>query len=212
MTGIIVSLPPPVELPYGAVAGTVTTLGPLTYVAAIPNLPQTWTALQSYSTGSFGLLGSVSGELLFNVPSLAFGTITWPAGTTDFSTTGGASQVIKQTTVGGPFTVGLVSPSDISTTTQTILSGTTVTVQNSDSLIVLNKGTGSATAITLPLASAKNGSVLIVDFKGDSDVNPITVTTSGSEKFPGGGSSWTISSQGISVLFTPISGLGYAVR
>lgn len=128
----------------------------------------------------------------------------------DLSITGGTSKFLKQTTMGGAVIVDTATPNDITTTTQIITSGT-VTVANTDSMIALNKTSGSATSITLPLASAKNGALLIVDFKGDSDVNPITVTASGSDKFPGNLSSWTISSQGISVLFTPISGLGYAV-
>lgn len=44
----------------------------------------------------------------------AGGTITLPSGTIDFSSTGGASQVVKQTTAGGAFTVAQLATPDLS--------------------------------------------------------------------------------------------------
>jgi hypothetical protein len=60
------------------------------------------------------LTGQVSGTLALRAPSGA-GTslIVWPAGTTDFSTTGGPGQVLRQSTVGGALNVGQLSVSDI---------------------------------------------------------------------------------------------------
>lgn len=61
------------------------------------------------------LNGATSGTLNIKPPDVAgSNTIKFPAGTTDFSATGGASQVVKQTSAGGPFTVGQVSGADIS--------------------------------------------------------------------------------------------------
>lgn len=59
------------------------------------------------------LVGSTSGALTILAPDTASGTITLPAGTTDFSATGGTGQFVKQNTVGGPFTVATVPASEI---------------------------------------------------------------------------------------------------
>jgi hypothetical protein len=55
------------------------------------------------------LLGATSGEQIIKTAAAASGAITLPAGTVDFSATGGAGQVVQQTTAGGAFTVGAVS-------------------------------------------------------------------------------------------------------
>lgn len=75
------------------------------------SVQQTWTGQQLYLKDNFALLpGTGVGVLTINVGNGAtVGTITLPQGTTDFSATGGAGQVVKQTTAGGPFTVGVVS-------------------------------------------------------------------------------------------------------
>lgn len=62
------------------------------------------------------LNGSSSGTLNIKPPAVAgSNTITFPAGTTDFSATGGAGQVVKQSSLGGPLTVGTVSGTDVDT-------------------------------------------------------------------------------------------------
>lgn len=59
--------------------------------------------------------GSTSGVISFKVPAIAGNNvITWPAGTVDFSATGGTSQVVKQTSAGGAFTVARLACSDLS--------------------------------------------------------------------------------------------------
>lgn len=63
------------------------------------------------------LYGVTSGSVTVVVPAAAgSNTITLPAGTTDFSATGGASQVVKQTSVGGAFTVAQLAFTDLSGT------------------------------------------------------------------------------------------------
>jgi hypothetical protein len=60
------------------------------------------------------LPGSTSGVLTQQAPAVAgTSTLTWPNGTTDFSTTGGVGQVVKQLTNGGAFTVGPLSSTDV---------------------------------------------------------------------------------------------------
>lgn len=96
-------------------------------------------------------------------------------------------------------------------TVRVITAAGAVTVGNNDMLIAMNKTVGAATSITLPLSSAKSGQVRIVDFKGDAGTNNITVNASGSDKFNGNLSSWTIANDGGSILLSPLSGVGYAV-
>lgn len=81
----------------------------------IASIVHTWSALQGFNSGDFGLNGASSGQLKINAAAAAgTNTLTLPAGTTDFSATGGPSQVVKQTSGGGAFTVGQLSCSDLS--------------------------------------------------------------------------------------------------
>lgn len=97
-------------------------------------------------------------------------------------------------------------------TEQDIASGSTVTVQNSDGLIKINKTVGSPTTLTLPLSDVKIGPVKIVDWKGDAGTNNITINCSGTDKLNGNLSSWTIAADGGSIVLTPLKdGTGYAV-
>jgi hypothetical protein len=76
---------------------------------------ETWTANQSFNSGTFLLKGASSGTLTVK-PAAAAGsnTLTLPAGTTDFSATGGASQVVKQASAGAALTVGQLACADLS--------------------------------------------------------------------------------------------------
>jgi hypothetical protein len=60
------------------------------------------------------LPGSTSGSLTMQAPATAgTGVITWPAGSLDFTGTGGPGQVIKQVTSGAGLTVGSLTSSDV---------------------------------------------------------------------------------------------------
>lgn len=87
MTGVITSIPPLVEQPPGNNANNPAGLPGVTYTAAIPTLPQTWTGVQTFSSGTIVLSGS-----------------------------GGASQVLRQSSLNGPVTVSQLTFSDISGT------------------------------------------------------------------------------------------------
>ncbi|MCA1400045.1 LamG domain-containing protein [Bradyrhizobium sp. BRP56] len=76
-------------------------------------MPQTWSAAQTFLPNTLLLAGSTSGTLILNGPPVASGVITWPAGTTDFSSTGGTSQVVMQAVQGGAFTVRQLGISDL---------------------------------------------------------------------------------------------------
>lgn len=88
--------------------------------AAIPflNGTNTWSGAQSFNSSNFILKGSSSGTLTVK-PAAAAGsnTLTLPAGTTDFSATGGTSQVVKQTSAGGALTVAQLACADLSDAT-----------------------------------------------------------------------------------------------
>lgn len=63
---------------------------------------------------NFQLMGLTSGNVLLKVPAVAgSNTLTLPAGTTDFSATGGTSQYLKQSGAGAAFTVGTIPEADL---------------------------------------------------------------------------------------------------
>jgi lipopolysaccharide export system protein LptA len=65
--------------------------------------------------GSLILNGASSGRVTLAVPAAAGANmITLPAGTTDFSATGGTSRVVQQTTAGGAFAVAQLASADLS--------------------------------------------------------------------------------------------------
>jgi hypothetical protein len=78
-------------------------------------------------------------------------------------------------------------------------------------IVRVDQTVGAAMTLTMPLSSAKTCPVLISDWKGDAGSNPISVVLSGSDKFPGGLTSWTIAADTGSVFLRPISGVGYAL-
>jgi len=87
--------------------------------ATIPllNGTNTWSGVQSFNDGDLALKGSSSGTVTLKAAAAAgSNTLTFPAGTTNFSATGGTSQVVKQTSSGGAFTVGQLATTDISGT------------------------------------------------------------------------------------------------
>jgi hypothetical protein len=58
--------------------------------------------------------GATSGTQVIRPAATTTGTITWPSGTRDFSISGGANQVVQQTTAGGMFSVGQLSAANLS--------------------------------------------------------------------------------------------------
>ena len=95
---------------------------------------------------------------------------------------------------------------------QTITAAGAAAVLANAGIVLVNKTVGAATTLTMPLSSAKTTPVLISDFKGDAGTNNITINLSGSDKFPGNLTSWTIAGDTGSVRLSPISGVGYTVE
>jgi hypothetical protein len=112
--------------------------------------------------GTLTMAGNASGSQVWQPAATTAGTITWPSGTVDFSSTGGASQVIKQASTGGIFTVGQLAASDLS-------NGTT-----GSGSVVLAAAPGLTGAVTHSFASSA-GSGTVVGFTG----NVSRTTTSG---------------------------------
>lgn len=81
MAGVITSLPPLVEQPPGNNSSNPAGLPGVTYTAAVPILPQTWTGLQTFTTGSMEFAGSTSGNTFLNATAIASGVLTLPAAT-----------------------------------------------------------------------------------------------------------------------------------
>lgn len=115
--------------------------------------------------GSLKLSGSTSGTLTLAAPVAAGNvTITFPAGTTDFSGTGGTSRVLKQVTTGAAITVAQLAASDLS-------NGTTgsneVVLKTSPTLVTPVLGVAAATTINkVAFTTPATGSTLtIVDGK-----------------------------------------------
>lgn len=129
--------------------------------ATIPllNAANTWSGVQSFNSGDMVLKGSTSGTLTVNAAATAgSNTLTFPAGTTNFSTTGGTSQVVKQTTSGGALTVAQLAASDLSNGT----SGSgSVCLTTSCVMTTPNLGTPSAVTLTsgtgLPISTGVSG-------------------------------------------------------
>jgi hypothetical protein len=94
---------------------------------------------------------------------------------------------------------------------QVVTSGASAAVEQNARTVVVNKTVGSATALELPDAHLKTCPVLISDFKGDAGTNNITITTSGTDTFPGGLTTWTIAADTGSVFLRPVAGVGYAL-
>ncbi len=99
----------------------------------------TWSGIQSFNSGKLLLNGATSGTMELDAAAIA-GTnrITFPAGSTDFTSTGGSNQVVKQAGSGAAFTVGTLACANLS-----------------DGGTACAKNTGTSGA-TVPLLNAAN--------------------------------------------------------
>lgn len=121
--------------------GTAATANTGTSGATLPflNGTNTWSGVQSFNDGDFALKGAVSGTVTLKAASAAgSNTLTWPAGTTDFSATGGTSFVLRQSASGAAFTVSQLACANLSNAG----TGCTTTVGTA---ATANTGTSGAT-------------------------------------------------------------------
>ena len=105
--------------------------------------------------GNLILNGSTSGSLTIKPPAAAgSNTLTLPAGTTNFSSTGGTSQVVKQTSAGAAFTVGQLAYADISgLPTQSGNAGLFLTTNGASLSFAAPSGVSSMNVVRLTSAS-----------------------------------------------------------
>lgn len=76
--------------------------------------------------------------------------------------------------------------------------------------VVRVQNVGAPVALTMPLASTKQGRVLISDWANLAGTNNIIISRSGSDVFPNGATTWTLAGDGASVFLRPVPG-GYAL-
>ena len=132
-------------------------------------------------TSSIVQSGSVTGSQTFNVASTTSGTITWPAGTVNFSATGGTSQVVKQTSAGGIFTVARLACADLSDAASGCSAASGITALTAD-VTATGPGSVAATLATVnsnvgTFGSATQASQIMVNGKGlITAASSITVT------------------------------------
>lgn len=173
-------------------ATTNSTLPAGTHTLTAADVAQQWSAAQTFNDNQFTLNGSTSGGTVLRAPATGGGTIRFPQGSTDFSATGGASQVVKQTSVGGAFTVAQLAAVDIAsgaaltktddtnvtmtlggTPSAALLSSASLTLGWSGQLALGRGGTGASTA-----AGARASGALNVDgFTGHGDSNYAILAT-----------------------------------
>ena len=86
-----------------------------------------------------------------------------------------------------------------------------VSVLPNAGLVRVDQASGAPITLNMPLSSVKSCPALIQDWKGDAGTNNITVNLTGSDKFPGGLTSWTIAGDTGSLRLSPVAGAGYTI-
>lgn len=142
-----------------ATATTNSTLPAGTHTLAGLDVAQTWSATQTFNSNTLRAAGTTSGTLALNAAAIsATSSITFPAGTTDFSSTGGTGQFVKQSSTGAPFTVATILAADLPVATTGAFGavkpdGTTITISGG----VITASGASATAVTVGTTNVVSG-------------------------------------------------------
>lgn len=151
------------------VVGTSATVNTGTSGATIPllNGANTWSGVQSINSGDLALKGASSGTITLTAAATAgANTLTLPAGTTDFSGTGGTSQVVKQTSVGGALTVARLACADLSNASASC---------STDATVATNITSGTLPTAQLP----SNQTIRAISFVIDGGGSTITTGVKG---------------------------------
>lgn len=180
--------------------------------AAIPllNTNNTWSGIQSHNAGDLVVNGATSGALTINCAAVCgANTITFPAGTTNFSATGGTSQVLEQTSAGGAITVARLACADLSNS-GTGCSGTLPASANPTASIGLSAVNGTAsTFMTSDSAPALSQAIAptwtgVHAFAPTAVASPAAVT----EQFVPSVSTGTANTAGAATTFNGSQGTG----
>jgi hypothetical protein len=178
------------------------TLPDATSTLAALSVAQTWTAAQTYNSGTLKVAGATSGTLTINcAATCGTQTLTFPAGTTDFSATGGTSQVLRQGSAGGAITVSQLAASDLSNGT----SGSgAVALVTGPAFTTPSLGVAAATTINkVTITAPATGSTLtIADGKTLTASNSLTFTGTDSTSFAFPGTSDTVVTLGATQTLT----------
>jgi hypothetical protein len=215
--GVIASIPPLIQQPPGSASANPAGLPGVTYTAAIPILPQTWTGLQTFEPGSVQFAGLTSGNTFLNASAIASGTVQLPAitGTDTLLANNNTATVTNKSLDGlaNTFTnlpaaslIGtlpaLSLPNPSATTLGGIESAAAVSHQWINSI-----STSGVPALSQPAFADISGSVAATQLP-----NPSATTLGGVESLAAGASKWinTISTSGVpsatQPAFTDVSG------
>lgn len=99
-----------------------------------------------------------------------------PNSSNNFIFYAGQTQVASISGSGAGSFIGLTSTGSLILQTVVVTTGATYSVLSTDYVVVINKGTGSATGVTLPSSPAIGRTLVIKDGKGDANTNNITLT------------------------------------
>lgn len=107
---------------------------------------------------------------------------------------------------------GAADPTGVTEALRIVTAAGAQVVTATEAGIVLNKAIASATPVTIPLSTSRNGKpIRIYDFAGTTNVaNPITITPSGAEKI-NNAASWTVTQRGVRLAPQP-SLAGYTIE
>lgn len=98
---------------------------------------------------SISLSGSSSGSITLAVPAAAgSNTITFPAGTTDFTATGGTGQFLKQNSTGGTITVAAVAVGEVSGLGTGVATALAVNTGSAGAIVLFNGALGTPSSGT----------------------------------------------------------------
>jgi hypothetical protein len=150
----------------------------------------TWSGVQSFDSGKVALKGASSGTITLNAAATA-GTniLTLPAGTTDFSATGGAGQVVKQSSAGAALTVGTQACADLSDDGEGCSNAA-----RAANTVLAGPATGAAAAPTFRLLSTADvtGTLACADLTNDGTACTANTGTSGTTlPFLDGTNTWS---------------------
>lgn len=86
-----------------------------------------------------------------------------------------------------------------------------VVIGTDTSLVRVDQTIGAPITLQIQSSATKTCPVLISDWKGDAGTNNITISLTGTDKFPGNLTSWKIAADAGSVLLKPVPGVGYVL-
>jgi hypothetical protein len=216
--GVITSLPPLIQQPPGNASANPAGLPGVTYTAAVPTLPQTWTGLQTFQPGTMQFAGSISGNTFLNASPIASGIADLPALTgTDILLANNNTAVVTNKSIDGTTnTLTNINAANISSGTLPagrLPNPSAATLGGIQSAVAVSHqwinsiSTSGVPALSQPTFADISGSVAATQLP-----NPSATTLGGIESLAAVGSKWinTISTSGVPTAtqpaFTDISG------